>query len=245
MVNKGQSHKHIRDVTKYVLKPLNPSHRFSVIAYRLFIHFLEDKYGLEFPQLLRELKVGRSGVDLCVPSEDEVAESLRLLKEMQEAGVFRRRNYLQLYLLLLASGIRLSEARRFLASLPQNYKETGGVRVYALNWQRGSKAGFYVFTPAWLELRRENVNWETHGPHRKIPVTPRYVRKFVATKMYELDIPAEVIDFIQGRTPRSVLTQHYLNLLLKATREYSKYADWLRNFLAKLEEKDKRGHEGV
>jgi len=207
------------------LRRLDLSRRYSILGLRLFARYLSERYGLEFHYLLGELRVPRTGVDLRVPSEEEVARSISMLSG----------GHLSLYLLLLASGIRLSEAQRVLADMGNiPYREHGGVRVYTVNWQRGQKAVFYVFTPEWLELRAARVRWDSQGPHRKIPAKPKYVRKFFATKAYELGIPAEVIDFIQGRTPRSILARHYLNLLPKAVEEYRRYAGWLEKFLGQV-----------
>ncbi|MCY0882432.1 MAG: integrase [Acidianus infernus] len=62
-------------------------------------------------------------------------------------------------------------------------------------------------------------------------VPPKYIRKFVATKMAELGISSEIIDFIQGRTPSSILSKHYLNLFALSKENYKKYAEWLKNVL--------------
>ncbi len=212
-----------RDYLSYLQKPLNLDNKHSVYAYRLYLRF----EGKKPPEWMKPRK--KSGVDLHVPSEEEILESLSYL------GSLGRQGYLQSYLLLLASGIRVREAQLFLANLGGwESVERDGVRYYTVNWQRGNKAVFYVFTPSWLQLQPASVNWESRGPHRRVPVKPKYVRKFVATKMFELDVPAEIIDFIQGRTPRSILTQHYLNLLPRAIREYRKYAEWLKGFLGQV-----------
>ena len=42
----------------------------------------------------------------------------------------------------------------------------------------------------------------------------------------------EIVNFIQGRVPRTILERHYLNLYALALRYYPKYAEWLKgNFL--------------
>ena len=63
--------------------------------------------------------------------------------------------------------------------------------------------------------------------HRWDLIRPKYIRKFVAQKMYELGIDPLIIDFIQGRVPRSVLARQYLNLSYLADKQYGKYAEWL------------------
>ena len=227
---RGVTEKYARHLVNNLDKPFSLKIKYRVIAYRLFLKFLSLVYGIEVDRYLKVLKTPRGSVDLWVPDQDQVVESLVFLKNLE--GV--RHDYFTLYLLLLSSGIRLSEALFFLANLDRWERvEKEGVTYYVVNWQRGSKAVFYVFTPSWLSLRQEKINWETHGPHRKVPVKPKYVRKFVATKMFELNVSAEIIDFIQGRVPRSILAQHYLNLLPRAVRDYQTYAEWLTEFLEK------------
>ncbi len=64
---------------------------------------------------------------------------------------------------------------------------------------------------------------------RRDALAIKYFRKFVATKMAELGIPLDVIDFIQGRKPTRVLTQHYVSLFGIAKEHYRKYAEWLHS----------------
>ena len=66
---------------------------------------------------------------------------------------------------------------------------------------------------------------------KKNLVRAKYIRKFVATKMYELGISSEVIDFIQGRTPSSILAKHYLEMHSIATKQYHKYSRWIEKIL--------------
>ncbi len=229
MVNSRKvSSKYARNILSYARKPLTTSQNYSVLAYRLMLHYIEDRYDVDVHNYLRLLKLHRKGIDLKIPSSEDVLKSLEYLRNIET----RKHDYYQLYLLLLASGIRLSEAQLFLDNYSFPYTDHGDVRVYTVNYQRGSKAVFYVFTPRWLRLRQDKgVRWDINGPHRKVPVKPKYIRKFFATKMFELGVSAEVIDFIQGRTPRSILARHYLNLLPQAVENYKKYARWLDDFL--------------
>jgi intergrase/recombinase len=65
----------------------------------------------------------------------------------------------------------------------------------------------------------------------ELDIAPKYIRKFTATKMLESNIPGEIVDFIEGRTPGNILTKHYLDLLTLAKKEYKKYAEWLSKFV--------------
>jgi len=119
--------------------------------------------------------------------------------------------------------------------------ERDGIYLYPLKWVRGSKRIYYAFLcePFIHYLFRKKMTWSMVTNHvaRLNVLRPKYVRKFVATKMYELDIPAEIIDFIQGRTGKTTLAKHYLNLLPKATKHYKKYAEWLERNIAENRQK--------
>jgi len=59
-------------------------------------------------------------------------------------------------------------------------------------------------------------------------VNPKYVRKWVATKMLGIGIPSEIVNFIQGRTPTSILEKNYLNLYSLAMQYYPRYIELLK-----------------
>ncbi|WP_061972181.1 integrase [Sulfolobus acidocaldarius] len=127
--------------------------------------------------------------------------------------------------LLLESGIRLREAVKVLNEYDEknNVKEDG-FYVYTLNWTRGPKKVFYVFHISSIAKTDITYNYAKNLLHEK-GIAPKYVRKFVTTKLAELGVSAEVIDFMQGRTPSSILGKHYLNLLALAKKDYRRYAE--------------------
>ncbi len=90
---------------------------------------------------------------------------------------------------------------------------------------------FYVFHVTELKQIKISKAYVDKYVKKLNLVPPKYIRKFVATKMAELEIPSQVIDFIEGRTPSDVLTKHYLDLFTLAKKEYKKYAEWLRQTL--------------
>ncbi|MEM1829672.1 MAG: integrase [Thermofilaceae archaeon] len=205
----GNSECTCRDRANYLRKPLNPRNSHSVKAYRLLYKML----GKEPP---KELKVPKSGVDLRVPSDSEIAESLERVKQHSTL-------YL-VYRLLIESGARLKEVVEVLKSYdPSNDACHGEFYTYVIGKTEGSKKAFHLFhvTP----LKRVSIS-EDRVTKLAIElglVRPKYVRKWVATKMLSIGIPAEIVDFIQGRTPRSILTRHYLNLYTLAVQHYPKY----------------------
>jgi len=203
-----------KDYISYLKRPLNKNKKWSIFAYRLYYEFLgkEDK--------AKELKVEKkmSIPVYRIPSLEEIKKVLN--HEDERIRI--------LYRLLLESGIRLKEALFILNNYdPALDQMEDGFYVYTVNLIRKSKKSFYAFhiTP----LQKTYIT-ESIIDHTDLPVKPKFIRKFVATKMLELGIPSEVVDFFQGRTPSSILSKHYLDLLTLAKKEYKKYAEWLAKY---------------
>jgi len=62
-------------------------------------------------------------------------------------------------------------------------------------------------------------------PQRLGTIPWKYVRKYVATKLVELDCPEIAIDFIQGRAETSILRRNYAQILAAADKCYKRYAE--------------------
>jgi len=204
-----------KDRANYLKKPLDPDNNHSVKAYRLFYRFL----GIEPP---RELKVKQSGIDLKVPSDTEIIESIR------KACSYNAKLCL-VYRILIESGARLEEVLDMLRNydIARN-KHHNGFLVYELNRQSGTKKSFYIFHVTPAKPVNTNKDWVGKKARELGIVRAKYIRKWVATKLASLGFDSSIIDFIQGRTPRSILSKHYLNLYALATKEYKKYVEWLR-----------------
>ena len=209
---------------------LESSSKYTIITCRLLIHFLYYVYNIDLKEYLDLLKVPRSGIDLYVPSENQIKGTLRRAR--------RREDILTVYTILLTSGIRLSEAVLFL----RTYKRSKLIKVddmivkYPISSLRQTKRIFYIYLPQSIipNLRKVKTteNTVSRYAHRWNLIRPKYIRKFVAQKMFELGIDPLTIDFIQGRVARSTLARHYLNLSYLADRQYRKYAKWLnQNFV--------------
>ncbi|WP_009990371.1 integrase [Saccharolobus solfataricus] len=210
-------------------------------AYRIFAKFLESRGVIsseEMEKILRVIKVKRSNADLYIPTEEGIRKTLKLAKEYSENVYF-------VYRIALESGARLNEILKVLKKpekdvcdsaddsngrIRSNGSADGGISLcyYPLSWIRGSKGSFYVFH--FSPLRKVTIGEGAIAGferRRDGAVAIKYVRKFVASKMAELGIPLDVIDFIQGRKPTRVLTQHYISLFGIAKEHYRKYAEWL------------------
>jgi intergrase/recombinase len=166
------------------------------------------------------LKIKKTRPDLKVPTLEEVRQTLNAVKQYPTLHTF--------YRLLLESGSRETEALKVLNDYnPENEINEDGFSIYVLNWVRGQKKSFYIFHVTELKQIKISKAYVDKYVKKLNLVPPKYIRKFVATKMLELNIPGEIVDFIEGRTPGNILTKHYLDLLTLAKKEYKKYAEWL------------------
>ena len=227
MLARGRTEKWADNCIHYLTSGLDLKKKNCPVAHRSFLNFLNERYGVDVSKWLPRLKSRQSGVDLKVPSPEDVVETLLKVKDSR---------YFSVYLMLLASGLRLKEVVKILAEYdPARLKVRDGVALYELWWLRGTKRSYHAFWPSWMRFKRVAVSDENVSSFagKAGLVRPKYMRKFVATRMIELDISPDIVDFIQGRTPMRhvILFTNYAALLNKATREYRKYAQWLKNFL--------------
>ena len=225
---KSRSESYSKSVLNYVRQPLR-NERWSIKSYRLFLKFLEEKYNLNVDDFLKKLKIPRTQVDLKVPSDNEILDGYKQLTGVEK----------NIYLLLLSSGLRLKEIFFFINNKEKLwFTSVDDIIVYRIQLERGFKKAFYLFSLYKIidsidfrEMRKISYKYYSKLCERQNIVRAKYVRKWVATKMFQLEIPETVINFIQGRTPRTVLQQHYLNLFSLSLKYYKKYAAFLKNFL--------------
>ncbi|WP_248547238.1 integrase [Metallosphaera sedula] len=213
-IKKGTSIETCETYTRYLQKPLNKNNRWSVKAYNLYYRYKGVK---------EVIKVPKTSADLYVPTVEEVKQTLQKVEGSKL--------YL-LYLLLLESGIREVEALKVLSEYDETKDHFEQVYYYEIGYVRGSKTSIYAFHFSKLEklhITKNEIDYHLKG---KDVVRPKYIRKFVATSMISLGIPSEVVDFYQGRVPRSVLSTNYLNLFVLAKKYYPLYAEWLKQTLA-------------
>jgi len=214
-IERGTSEETCRQYVRYLQKPFDPSNKWSRLAYKLYYKFT----GRE--DLWREIKVKRSGVDLYVPSDEDV---LNALKKACSASL----ELCTVYKLLVYSGLRLEEVVKVISE----QDEDKWIRVvdfwkYPLAWRRGFKQAFYLYTLEKPQKMKVSSKWISSWASKNDVLNPKYIRKWVATKMLSLEVPEEVVNFIQGRVPQEILSKHYLKLSTLADQYYRKYAEFL------------------
>jgi len=181
--------------------------------------------------LRKALPKVQSGIDLQIPDETSILESLRKLISIPKG-------YDALYHLLLDSGLRLIEAVKVLNEFKGAEKINGFYRV-PVGMFRGSKQAYYAyFTEATyqkMQVRTEPIKPvnASHYFDKKGFINPKYLRKFAFDKMIELEVPESVADFIEGRVAKRIGAKHYMALARQANGFYGKYAEYLKGLYQK------------
>jgi intergrase/recombinase len=197
-------------------------------AVRAFFNFHQEVLGVDegfLNALRRAIPREVEGVDLTIPSEDEVVSSLRRLRRAPL-------KYQGFYSLLLDSGLRITEAARLINNSQKPEKVNGFYRC-KLGYFRGSKCAYFAyFTIHTFNLiRKINCGFRgdsaSHYFAKRGYVKCKHLRKFAFDKMIELGIPESVADFIQGRVPQRIGAKHYMALARQADQKYGRYAEYL------------------
>ncbi|MDH5438728.1 MAG: integrase [Candidatus Bathyarchaeota archaeon] len=169
---------------------------------------------------------GKCGIDLKVPYEEEILDSLRRLKEVPT-------KYAALCELLLDSGLRLVEAVKVIRSFDGVERVNEFYRC-ELAMFRGSKQAYYAHFTEHTQSLLCNANGDdltarnaSHYFQKYDLVRPKYLRKFAFDKMIELEIPESVADFIQGRVPKRIGAKHYMALARQAKKFYPRYVEYI------------------
>ena len=242
---KGYSNRTIKDVIHYLEKypveindPQDMINLFSKVktakrhvtfSFRVLLNYYEtlgyDKKHLD--RLRAAIPNIKSGIDLRIPTENQILKSLDKLESAPK-------KYVAIYNLLLDSGLRLVEG----VALINGYKgadEINGFFRCSLGKFRGTKSAYYGhFSKGTFEqiqdVKQEIKTLNASHYFTKMRYIPsKYLRKFSFDKMIELEVPESVADFIQGRVPRRVGAKHYMALARQASKFYPRYLDYIEN----------------
>ena len=198
------------------------SRKYMVVGIRDLLKFCEEHEVLPYwkiSELRRGLKCVKSGVDLYVPSDEQVRECLKNCD---------RTEYSVPYKLLAYSGIRITECLKMLSSFEEKrlmISEDLGISKYPISWSRGSKRSYFAYMPLEFSLGIKRIKLREHGlknyfRRRGLPL--KYLRKWNYNFLIERGVPESVADFIQGRAPVSVGSMHYLAKVRQADIWYSR-----------------------
>ena len=219
-LSRGQSHQMIR-------------------ALRNLFNFYEaqgvDKTWLDI--LRKNIPTDKVGIDLMVPTEEAIIESLRKLSKPR----FER--FFAVYNLILDSGLRLTEAVRLISSLSTvQIQRQDEFCVATIGSFRGTKVAYFgYFTDYTMRLIGRvggKLSYETVKRKKgwdKGVISWKYLRKFAFDKMIELEVPESVADFIEGRVPKRIGAKHYMALARQASKFYPRYARYITELREKAD----------
>jgi len=181
------------------------------------------------------------GVDLKIPSEDDIVRSLQIVEKVD---LLKHR---VAFNLTLDSGLRLTETVKLIDDFKADTVEKAeGFYVACAGMFRKSKVAYYgFFTEHTMQLlkqlseeEKKRLTDKNAGKYvQKLPgvVRCKYLRKFAFDKMIELGVPESVADFIEGRTPKTIGAKHYMILLRQAKQYYPKYAEYIAQLRQKAD----------
>ncbi len=201
--------------------------RHVAMGLRYLFNFYQA-YGFDkaYLDVLRNMLLkDQTGIDLKIPSEAKIVDSLRRLEKAPM-------KYQALYNVLLDSGLRLIEAVKLINGF-EGAEKVNGFRRCEVGLFRGSKQAFYGhFSERTLQLIKQvdaelKPNSVTTYFRKHGCVAPKYLRKFAFDKMIELEIPESIADFIEGRVPKRIGAKHYMALARQGSKYYPRYAAYL------------------
>ena len=228
LVKKDLDERYIHSILNYIRKPLKLGDNHSIRAYRNFLNFLHEKYGVDVSKYLEKLKFNPINPDLNIPSDQDILNTYNILLNLDNQRL------LKYFLFLLTSGLRVRDLSFFIEHPGKKVYNDELIAIYRIGKFKKSKKSFYLYTFKnldFLDLKSLSKDYYVFMARKKDLVRGKYIRKWVASKMFQLEIPESVVDFIQGRTPRSILLKHYVSLFSISIKYYKKYASWLKDFL--------------
>ncbi len=218
------------DVSK--IRRTSTSKKEITIALRVLLNYCEEMDLLDedfITKLRKPLKVVRTNPDNYVPNDNKIIEAYEKINP----------KYKTIFKLFLFSGTRITEAVQFL----KEYKRdrviiNGEVARYPLFALRENKRSYFVYFPAKTidEIERTEITDRAiSSAFRKAGLPAKYLRKWNYNFLIMYNVPESVADFIQGRSPISIGSMHYLAKVKQADYWYNKIA---REIVSVLNTKD-------
>ena len=158
----------------------------------------------------------KTNVDGYVPTDQDIRGAYQKIKKEKDRILFQ---------ILSFSGIRITELVKMLRDFdPSKLISNHEISKYPLNYNRGNKRSQYVYMPMELasKLHRFYINKDTVSRElRQYGVAPKYLRKWFYNFLIMNNVPESVADFIEGRSPESVGSMHYLSKVKQADYWYN------------------------
>ncbi len=137
--------------------------------------------------------------------------------------------YKVVFKLLLFSGIRVTEAIQFFKEYDRDKVEIkGDMARYPLFALRKNKRSYFVYFPAKMVDEIQRAEYTPRGISNafiRAGLPSKYLRKWNYNFLIMHNVPESVADFIQGRSPLSIGSMHYLAKVKQADYWYSKVVE--------------------
>ncbi len=212
----GRGRDHLAKAFKILLK-----------VYRIYYGLPRDRYE----ELKEAVPTVRVRADRHVPSEEEIVETFRKVRELPV-------EFQAVYNVVLESPSRPTHVVQVLKTWDERRlrkAKTGEFYIYEVNMVKRTKACFRLhITPETLELIREaveggfRINKDSFRvAYRRGLTRLKYVRKFAMNAMYSSGLTPDVIRLLAGERPKTVLEEHYIDVERMAEQQYPKYLAYL------------------
>jgi len=197
---------------------------------RNFYNFIEDEKDQD--QILDEpltkwrryTKIRPAGVVEIYPTDQEIIDAYLHISP----------DHKTLYLSLMYTGNRLSQVLRTLQTLDKSDIIYAGPKkqiahISAAQEAAGTKQAYRLFFPAFfipdlIEYVESPASQQAYDTVRNAisheRVSPKTIRKWHLNFMIDNGVSESIADFIQGRTPQTVGSAHYLNKIKGATEAF-------------------------
>ncbi|WP_440951586.1 integrase [Methanococcoides sp. FTZ1] len=194
---------------------------------RNLINYFEDEEmyeicGAPLERWRKNIKIKKSGICEIYITDDEVREGYKGCPE----------DVRSLYKLLVYSGNRLSHVHEVVKNFDAGKVVVeGDVAHYPTSsLSKGNKRTFQIYFPTAFipELKKIDTNLAYKSLTKKLQVnraSAKTIRKWHLNMLVQAGVGESVADFIQGRSPTTVGSAHYLNKVHQATLQYSRVLD--------------------
>jgi len=206
-----------------LINSVKSGRRHLCYSLRVFFNFLEEFEILDeetLSKLRKIVKIPKVGSDNYIPSNEEVIEAYRRIKNEETKMIFK---------LLAFSGIRVVEASNLLSEFDKSKLMINGkIAKYPLSMLRETKNVYYAYIPKdfTLELKRIDLSRKAIiNRFCRFSLPAKYLRKWNYNFLILNGVPESVADFIQGRASITVGSMHHLAKVKQADEWYSKIVD--------------------
>ena len=198
---------------------------------RGYLNFCEqcDKFSIEIITKYRTiLKLKKTRTDFTVPSNEEVIKGYNLVKSHDVLEV--------VFLVLVTSGIRYIECMDFLRNYDSSKFSIHDTFVsYNVGNVRHTKNINNIYLPMFVYDKIKRIDnsskaLKTRLQEKGCSFSWKYLRKWHYNFMIYNNVPESVADFIQGRSNRSVSSNHYLARSQQADYWYEKIVEKLKYY---------------